>query len=167
MAMTPIDYGDVFEALERNSVSYVVVGGVAVFLHGRKRAVMDLDIVISSAPDEQNHALQTLMRAGFVPSIPVSLHFLRVLRMFDQSAREIDLLLKYHIPFSELSANAEQIRLGQCIARVASLDHVLQAKRITARPEDLADVDALLALASGSTHDRDTEHRGCQRKVLT
>ena len=143
---TPLSYGDVFDALERNSVPYVVVSGVAVVLHGHIRPVFDLDVVIASTPDEQNRAMQTLMQAGFVPSIPVPLNFLTVLRMFDQSEREIDVFVKYHIPFNELWASSEQIRVGDHVARVASLEHLLRAKRITARPHDLMDVEALLAL---------------------
>jgi hypothetical protein len=143
---TPAAYCDVFDALERNRVRYVVVSGVAVVLHGQVRPVFDLDIVIPATPDEQNRAMQTLMHAGFVSSIPIPLNFLTVLRMFDQSAREIDVFVKYHIPFNDLWASSEQIRVGDHVARVASLEHLLRAKRITGRPHDLEDVEALLAL---------------------
>ncbi len=78
-----------------------MVSGVAVVPHGHDRSVFDLDIVIASAPDEQERALQALMRAGFVPSIPLPLNLLTVLRMFDQTAREVDVFVNYHIPFNE------------------------------------------------------------------
>lgn len=143
-------FTDVFGALERNSVPYVVVSGVAVVLHGHIRPVYDLDIVIASTPDEQNRALQTLMYAGFVPSIPVPLNLLTVLRMFDESAREVDVFVRYHIPFDELWANSLERRVGDQVARVASLEHLLRAKRITGRPHDLEDVYALLALKAES-----------------
>lgn len=145
----PIDFADVFEALERNGVQYVVVSGVAVVLHGHIRPVFDLDIVIASTTDEQNSALETLMYAGFVPSIPVPLHMLTVLRMFDQSEREIDVFVRYHIPFNELWASSEQRFVGEQLVRVVSLEHLLRAKRITGREHDLMDVDALLALHPG------------------
>jgi len=149
-ASTPTAFADVFGALERSRVPYVVVSGVAVALHGHARPVFDLDIVISSAAEEQNRALQTLMQAGFVPSIPVPLNFLSVLRMFDESDREIDLFVKYHIPFNELWASSVEIPAGDQVARVVSLEHLLQAKRITGRPHDLEDVSALLALKAES-----------------
>lgn len=149
-ANTPAVYGDVFDALERNRVPYVVVSGVAVVLHGHIRPVFDLDIVISALPDEQNRALQTLMQAGFVPTIPVPLNFLTVVRMFDESAREIDVFVRYHIPFDELWESSQEIRVGDQVARVVSLADLLRAKRITGRPHDLADVEALLALKAES-----------------
>jgi hypothetical protein len=149
-ANTPSDYCNVFDALERNSIPYVVVSGVAVVLHGHIRPVYDLDIVIASTADEQDRALQTLMHAGFVPSIPVPLNLLTVLRMFDQSEREIDVFVRYHIPFDELWASSLERRVGDQVARVASLEHLLRAKRITGRPHDLEDVYALLALKAES-----------------
>jgi hypothetical protein len=149
-ANTPAAYGDVFDALERNRVPYVVVSGVAVVLHGHIRPVFDLDIVIPALPEEQNRALQTLMRAGFVPTIPVPLNFLTVLRMFDESAREIDVFVRYHIPFDELWESSQEIRVGDQVVRVVSLADLLRAKRITGRPHDLVDVEALLALKAES-----------------
>lgn len=149
-AKTPVDYGDVFEALKRDGVPYVVVSGVAVVLHGHLRPVFDLDIVIASTPDEQNRALQTLMQAGFVPSLPVALNLLTVLRLFDESEREIDLFVKYHIPLSELWASSVEIPVGDQVARVVSLGDLLRTKRITGRPHDLMDVNALLALKAES-----------------
>jgi hypothetical protein len=143
---TPSDYADVFDALERNSVPYVVVSGVAVVLHGHVRPVFDLDIVSGSTPEEQDLALQTLMQAGFVPSIPVPLNFLTVLRMFDREEREIDVFVRYQIPFDELWISSEKIRFGDHVARVVSFEHLVRAKRITGRPHDLMDVEGLLAL---------------------
>ena len=143
---SPATFSDVFDALESNSVRYVVVSGVAVVLHGHIRPIFDLDIVIGPTLDEQNRALQALIQAGFVPSIPVPLSMLTVLRMFDQSAREIDVFVKYHIPFNELWATSQQMGVGDRMARVASLEHLLRAKRITGRPHDLMDVEGLLAI---------------------
>jgi hypothetical protein len=146
-SVTPEMYTDVFNRLEGHRVSYVVVGGMAVVLHGHVRPVFDLDIVIASTPDEQNRALHALTLSGFVASIPIPLNLLTVLRMFDQTEREIDVFVKYHISFNDLSADSVQIRVGKSVARVTSLEHLLRDKRITGRPHDLMDVDGLLAIS--------------------
>ena len=151
VVQTLADFADVFEALNRNSVQYVVVSGVAVVLHGHIRPVFDLDIVTGAVPEEQDRALHTLMHAGFVPSIPVPLHMLTVLRMFDQAQREIDLFVRYHISFDKLWASSEQRQVGDQLARVISLEHLLQAKRIIGREHDLMDVEALLVLQDERT----------------
>ena len=149
---TPEIYGDVFDRLERDEVRYIVIGGVAVVLHGHVRPIADLDIVVDPAPREAERALSTLARCGFVPSLPLPLAMVSVLRMFDRSGREVDLNVRYHIPFDDLWAGAQRVPVGAGVApRVASLDHLLRAKRITARPHDLEDIDALLRVVDGQS----------------
>jgi hypothetical protein len=144
---TAESYGDVLDGLEREGVRYVVTSGVAVVLHGHTRPIVDLDIVIDPAPAEANRALRALASTGFVPSIPLPLSMLSVLRMLDHSGREVDVFIRYHIPFDELWQDSERlpIRSGN-LARVASLEHLLRIKRINGRPHDLLDIEGLLAL---------------------
>jgi hypothetical protein len=146
---TPDAYCDLFDRLERHNVPYVVVSGVAVVLHGHVRPVVDLDIVIAATPDESSRAMQTLTEVGFVPSIPLPLSMVTVLRMFDFEQREVDVFVRYHIPFNELWASSEQKLVGNSVVRVMSFEHLLRAKRITGRPHDLLDIEGLLALAGG------------------
>jgi hypothetical protein len=130
-------------------VPYVVIGGVAVFLHGHVCHIADLDIVIDPAPDGADRALRALARSGFVPSIPLPLSLLSMLRLFDPSHREVDILVRYQIPFDDLWAGSRRVRAGDSVARVTSVDHLLRVKRITARPHDLFDIEVLHALDRG------------------
>ncbi len=68
------------------------------------------------------------------------------MRMFDVSQREVDVFVRYHIPFNELWASSEQKLVGNSVVRIASIEHLLRAKRITGRPHDLLDIEGLLAL---------------------
>jgi hypothetical protein len=146
---TPKTYSDVFARLERDGGRYVVISGVAVCLHGHPRPIADLDIVISPVPEESNRTLHVLAQAGFVPSLPLPLSMVSVLRMFDAAGREVDVFVRYHIPFDEMWAASELRGVGDGVVRIVSLEHLLQAKRINGRPHDLLDIDALLALTSG------------------
>jgi hypothetical protein len=143
---TPARYSDVFVRLERDKVRYVVISGVAVVLHGYVRPVADLDIAIDSSPAEAHRALSTLTACGFVPTIPLPLSALTVLRMFDASHREVDVFVRYHIPFEELVSASELMRVGDNMVRVASLDHVIRAKGITRCLHDLEDIENLLSM---------------------
>jgi hypothetical protein len=136
----------VFDRLERDGIRYAVISGVAVVLHGHVRPVADLDVVIDPAPGEAARALHALAGLGFVPSIPLPLSMVTVLRMFDRSQREVDVFVRYHIPFDRLWANSRHVRVGGGVARIVSLEHLLQAKRINGRPHDLSDIAGLLAL---------------------
>lgn len=143
---TPRSFLDVFEALERNRVRYVVVSGVAVVLRGHCRPVADLDLVVPAEPLAAGHAVRTLQALGFAPSLPLPIHALTVLRMFDASQREVDVFYRYHVPFEHLWAESELLRVAERPLRVAALEHVVQVKRLLGRPHDLCDVRALLEI---------------------
>jgi hypothetical protein len=146
---SPETYCDVFERLELEEVRYVVIGGVAVALHGHARPVADLDIIVDPAPEEAARALHALTCAGFVPTLLLPLSMLSVLRLFDRSRREVNVFVRDQIPFEELWAVSERRRVGGVDARVEALEHLLRAKRATGRPHDLLDVAGLLALNDG------------------
>jgi hypothetical protein len=153
--VTPETYCDVFERLERERVRYVVIGGVAVALRGHVRPVADLDFAVERTPDAMSRALGALNAVGFVPSILLPLSALTMLRLFDHSQREVNLFVRPHVPFAELWADAERVGVGRGVARVASLEHLLRAKRIDGRPRDLLDISGLLAVKATSR-----AHRG-------
>ena len=66
-----------------------------------------------------------------------------VLRLFDRLSREVDVFVRYYIPFEELWSNSESVKVGNQMARIAALEHVVQVKRTQSRPHDLADIEAL------------------------
>lgn len=150
MGLTPEAYSDVFDWLERGHVRYVVIGGVAVVLRGHVRPIADLDFAVNRAPDEMSRAMSALSALGFVPSIPLPLSALTVLRLFDQSQREINIIVRPYVPFADLWAGSEHICLGNGVARVASLEHLVQAKRVNGRPRDMLDIRGLLKLEAGN-----------------
>jgi uncharacterized protein (DUF1330 family) len=61
----------VLAALERAGVRYLVVGGVAVVLHGFLRTTADLDLVIQLDPANVRRALDALTDLGYQPRAPV------------------------------------------------------------------------------------------------
>ena len=143
---TPETFSDVLDRLERDGIRYAVISGVAVVLHGHVRPIADLDVVIDPAPGEADRALRAFAGCGFVPSLPLPLSMLTVLRMFDHEQREVDVFARYHVPFDQLWADSRHVRVGDGVARVVSLEHLLRAKRINGRPHDLSDIAGLLAL---------------------
>ena len=55
--------GDVLEALERDDLPFLVIGGVASSVWGRPRWTQDIDIMVR--PVDARHALDALERSGF------------------------------------------------------------------------------------------------------
>lgn len=160
-------YDDVFRALTAAGVPFVVVGGVAVVLHGHARMTVDLDLVIDLASRPAAAAIDVLLGLGLVPRLPVEAHAfadpeqrkqwveqrnLQVFSMYDPAnpLREVDLFATEPIPFHELHADAAKVTVGQVPVRIASLPHLLQLKRQAGRPQDLEDIAALTELQGGS-----------------
>jgi hypothetical protein len=151
---------DVLAALEAAGVRAVVVGGVAVVLHGHPRLTVDLDLVLDLARDNVAAALQVLTAQGLVPRLPVAAQAFadpvtrarwvadRALTVFslhdpDNPLREVDLFAEEPLPFDELWADSQVVEVAGVGVRVASIDHLIMLKRRAGRPQDLADIDAL------------------------
>ena len=63
----------VLAPLEQAGVRYLVVGGVAVVLHGHLRTTLDLDLVVQLEPDNLERALTVFGDLGFQPQVAVPL----------------------------------------------------------------------------------------------
>ena len=66
-------YERVFRALNRARVRYLVVGGVAVALHGSDRLTADLDIMVDMGEENLTRLVAALARLGFRPVVPVKI----------------------------------------------------------------------------------------------
>ena len=128
----PETFCDVIEILNRENVRYVVVGSVAVVLHGARGDVADLDIVVDPSPHEAQRCMRALALAGFMPSIalPLPVHLLTVVRLFDQAAREVNVFVRNENLFKELWSNSNLVKVGDQTARIAGREQLLQMKRI-------------------------------------
>lgn len=154
--LTPETYDDVFAQLERAQARYVVIGGVAVVLHGYARPIADLDIAVDPAPDEARRAFNALCARGFAASIPLPLSAITIMRMYDRSGREVDLFVRYLIPFAELWSGSELLKVHDRSVRVISREHLIREKRVNDLPHNRLDVDGLLASAKPSDPSTDT-----------
>jgi predicted nucleotidyltransferase len=148
-----------FRALNDAGARYVVVGGLAVVLHGHVRLTTDLDLIIDLEPSEARKVLQVLVGLGLRPRAPVNaMDFadptiraswirhkdMRVFTMVDAKARrEVDIFTETLLPFAELLARSVEVELGQTRVRVASIPDLILLKRRAGRPIDLADIEVL------------------------
>jgi hypothetical protein len=154
---------DLLEALHHADVRAVVVGGVAVVLHGHPRLTVDLDLVIDLADENVRSVLSVLGAHGLVPRLPVPAEQFadpetrerwradRGLTVFslhdpDDPLREVDLFAEPPLPFDQLWDASLVVDVAGVPVRVVGLEHLLAMKRQTGRPQDLVDVAALEAL---------------------
>lgn len=158
---------EVLESLNRARVRYLVVGGVAVVLHGYLRTTADLDIVIHLEPENSLRALDALTGLGYRPRSPVDPSSfvdkeirrqwlqeknLKVFSMWNPAhpGFEVDLFVEEPFDFDEVYGRALRVPLERIEATVVALDDLLAFTREAGRPLDLQDVAALEALRTES-----------------
>jgi hypothetical protein len=166
VAATESDFDLVFAALTQRKVRYLVVGGVAVVLHGVPRFTADLDLVLALDTANVLAALDALAGLAYRPRAPVPLldfadpsarrdwieaEGLTVFSLWspDHPATEIDLFIEEPFPFEEVFARATRVDLGENQVTVASIADLIELKRRADRPQDREDIERLLALAEG------------------
>jgi hypothetical protein len=140
---------DVLRAFDREQVEYVLVGGVALALHGLVRATQGVDLFVNPTPDHVERAKAALRSVFADPTI-------------DQIERG-DLAGAYptvrYVPESEAFVIGLIGRLGDAVryedleveerevsgvrVRLATPRTLYRMKRDTVRPIDRADADAL------------------------
>ena len=150
-------YEDVFQALNRARVRYLVVGGGAVVLRGSDRTTHDLDLMLDF--DEKNlaRAMQALERLGFQPKVPVKLmDFVRAenrerwkrekgMVVFGLLNRHdplvsVDVMVDHPVEFTRAYLRRETIRQGGLSIPLAGIPDMLRMKRLASREQDLYDI---------------------------
>lgn len=149
--------------LAEAEVEFVLVGGLAVALHGYQRVTMDVDVVLAMDASNLRKFLFAAKASGLRPTIPVDLDALANPELMEQWHREkgmlafslrgsdamatvLDILVKPVVSFSDLRRDASMIEIGPIKIPVASIEHLIAMKTGTGRSKDLIDIEELKKL---------------------
>jgi predicted nucleotidyltransferase len=155
-----IPFERVLRLLNEHEIRYVIVGGIAVILHGSPRLTADLDIIIDLEPVKAGQTIEVLQHAGFMAEIPVDIRQfadedvrrswiaeknMKALSLHDHEMPPtvIDILAESPIAFDDLYQRSKLIALDEITLRVASIPDLITLKRLSGRPEDLSDIAEL------------------------
>lgn len=153
-------YLDLFKCLARHRVRYILVGGLAMNLHGVPRMTLDVDIVLVLDEENVKSFMGVAVEMGFRPAIPVKLEDLLNAELRRAWARDrnmiafplapvdpkgptIDILIDPPIDIELALSRAEYRSLGDVSVPVASIEDMIALKTQTGRIQDLADVEHL------------------------
>lgn len=156
-------YLDLFSALERHKVEYVLIGGLAISLHGIERATMDIDVIVAMTPENLASLVEMARALGMTPVLPVELGALADIAQLAQWHRErnldafalkapgtagitLDVLLYPPVDFAGMRERAVTFHAGEVAVLVACIDDLIALKQAVGRPIDLADIEHLKRL---------------------
>ncbi len=149
----PLDAERIFAALGAHGVEYVVVGGIAVQVHGHVRMTNDIDLIPSPTPENLERLARALAELGARVLNPGSEHLQIDARMlpratlwqFSTDMGDVDVLHEAPgaAPFPQLRERSLQIALGEHPISIAGRDDLIRMKRAAGRAVDLADIAAL------------------------
>jgi hypothetical protein len=156
--------GELFAALESAALEYAVVGGVAVNIHGVPRLTYDVDIVVATSEASLRRCREVLEGLGLRSRLPFALETIAptstrieleternlvAVTVTDPAnpLREVDVLVAPSLDPDGIAARAVRRSAGAVTVRVATLEDIVRMKRISNRPQDLADIAHLERLA--------------------
>jgi hypothetical protein len=157
---------ELLSTLVQQSVDFVLVGGLAVQLHGYMRMTYDVDLVLAMNNANLTRFIDAAIGLGLTPVIPVPIDSLKNADLIDKWHKEkgmlafalrepglagsvIDVLVRPDVSYERLVADAIDGELFGRKVKVASIDHLLEMKRIANRPKDQLDIAALEKIKRG------------------
>ena len=145
MSLGP-DLREFIELLNSRGVEYVIVGAHSLAFHGRPRYTGDLDILIRPSLENAEKLISVLAEFGFADSNFKPSDFVQPDQMIQlgRVPNRIDLLTGLSgVATVEALKTKIPAELAGLPVFMLSKDLLIQNKRAVARPQDLADLDAL------------------------
>lgn len=153
-------YLELFRALQEEQVRYLVVGGVAVNLHGIGRLTVDVDLMLALDAQNLERFVAVARRFPLKPVVPVKLEDFAdaakvrgwikdkgmlafALRASDPATPTVDILVKPVVPFDVAWARRVERTVERIAIPIASIEDIIQLKSGTGRQKDEADIKAL------------------------
>ncbi len=159
-------FTQLFSALNRNRVRYLVAGGVAVNLYGIERATADIDIVLLLDEKNVQSFISVARELGLRPKVPVKLDDLaseekrniwindKGMTVFSLHDPErpfflLDIFVEMPFDFDKVYARRERMRAGRTTVPVVPIEELIRMKEKSDRPQDRADIHYLKKIRNG------------------
>ena len=153
-------YLELFRALEGEKVRYLLVGGLAVNLHGVARFTADVDIMLALDADNLGRFVVAAKRLMLKPVVPVALEDFAdagkmrswikdkgmlafALRPPERSAPTLDILVRPPVAFDAAHGRRVVTSVDGVPVYLAAIEDMIALKTGTGRQKDEADILAL------------------------
>ncbi len=153
-------YEDIFREFNKRKIKYLIVGGLAVNLHGIPRLTQDLDLLVEMKPSNLSKLVRSLLSLGYKPRPPVNPMDLanprvrekwikkknmKVFTFFHPKipAQEVDVLVFSPVNFENAYKNRQVKKADDLKIPVVSISDLIKMKEKLGRKTDISDVRML------------------------
>lgn len=142
------EFKQFFKVLSKHKVDVVLVGGMAVVLHGYNRFTEDIDLFFYPSNENGINLLSALDDFGFDTSDFKETDFTKPLhfRLYEKESYFDLLNATVGISIEDLFKNALLHDLGDVSIRVIHINHLIQNKIAMNTSKDTADAEALIKI---------------------
>lgn len=156
-------YYDILTAFYKESVKYLLVGGMSINLYGIPRVTMDLDIIISKEKDNVKKIINILKKNDYIIKQPVDPLIMSDDEQLTKLNREknlialsfykksnmnriVDIIVIHEIDFDKAYKNKVIKKAEGTEIYLAPIDDIIKMKRKAGRAQDLSDIKMLKKL---------------------
>lgn len=157
------DYQSILREFASQKLRYLIVGGVAVNLHGYPRFTNDIDILLALDAENLSKMAGIMAELGYQQRLPISIQELGDEKKARQLIAEkgltaysfihavepqfnVDVLVAQSIDFDTFSVHTMHAEVWGIDVPVVSIDDLIGMKQQSDREKDVQDVIALLEL---------------------
>lgn len=152
-------YEDILREFQKDGIKYIVIGGIAVNLHGALRSTADLDILLEMSEDNLKRFLVILKNNNYRSKQPidpiqivdkkireylVAEKNLKAVNFYKKGGfEEVDIIIDSPFGFKEAKNDIIWVRSGSIRIPLLSIDGLIKMKKNSGRTVDKLDIDAL------------------------
>lgn len=153
-------YLNLFKALKTHNIDYLLVGGLAMNLHGVPRMTMDVDLVIALDSGNIAKLVSLAKELGLYPNVPVKLEDLAEANKRDALLAEknlialslisntpatptVDIVIHHPLDFQLAFSKAVQRDISGTPVMLACIEDMIVLKKAAGRAQDLSDITHL------------------------
>ena len=155
-----MSYIDLFKSLNTHNIDYLLIGGLAVNLHGVPRMTMDVDLVIALDANNIAKLAHSARELGLYPNIPVKLEDLAdaakrnalfteknliALSLISNTPASptVDIIIHHPLDFKQAFAKKVERDIAGIPVVLACIEDMITLKKAAGRKQDLSDITHL------------------------
>jgi len=152
-------YEEILREFQRQKVKYIIVGGIAINLHGFIRSTADMDILVEMSDENLRKVAGILKEKGYHVKQPVDpmgiadeklrydwIHnkHMKAFNFYkEDDLKEVDIIIESPVSFKDAQKGRLCFRIDDLVLPVISIDNLIKMKSRTGRSQDKLDIEEL------------------------